>query len=381
MKKEVKYIGFYDLTDSKIKRVSNLAATYKMDYICDAIIRAGYKVHLVSPSWFADESGYAGFHPEKVVQLGENKKLTFCPSFGTRKKWARNIKIILTLAWLFFWLLKNTRKGEKILVYHTPWLSLPVRWAKWIRCFNLTLEVEEVYRDVSVIHPYFEIFERKLITSADAYFFSTELLTEKINTENKPYLTIYGVYKNYPIYVSPPEDGKIHLLYSGIIDTHKAGAFNAVECTPFLPMNYVLYIVGFGETEKLLKRIEELNKTNECKIIFDGVKSGNDFIEYAQRCHIGLSTQKMAGKYLETSFPSKILAYLSLGLEVVSCNVDCVAKSQIGDLMSYYAIDKPEEIAKAIMAIDLKSPKTSREAIEKLDREFVEDIKSILSNV
>ncbi len=350
-----------------------------MDYICEAINQAGFSVHLVSPSWISEESNSGWFQKQKTVTVAEGKKVTLCPSFVTKTKITRNIKIVFTLGWLFFWLLKNAKKNEKILVYHVQWLSLPIRWAKKLKGFELVLEVEEIYADVSLIHPYFMVLEEKLIASADAYFFSTELLAERIKPANKPHLIIYGVYKNYPKLSSPPKDGKTHLLYAGIIDSHKGGAFNAIEASAFLPEIYVLHIVGFGEFDKLSKRVEELNKSNKCKIFLDGTKSGEDYIVYAQSCHIGLSTQKTSGNYQETSFPSKILSYLSLGLEVLSGNVGCVKESKISNLVNYYAEDSPESIAEGILAIKI-NPNKKMNALDELHKEFKKNLATILTS-
>lgn len=380
MKKEIKYIGFYDSSKIEKKRVSNIAATNKMDYICSAINRAGFDVHLISPSWFDNKAINLKYESQKTIFLSSQKRITYCPSFRTKLKWSRNLKIIFTLIWLFIWLIIHVRRNEKILVYHVQWLSIPIRWAKKIKGFKLILEVEEFYGDVYSIRPYFDVLEKKLIFAADSYLFSTELLAERIDSKNKPYIVIYGVYKNYPKLSTPLVDGKIHLLYAGIIDIHKAGAFIAVECTKFLNTNYILHIIGFGETEILQKRIDELNLTNECKIIFDGLKSGNEYIKYVQKCQIGLSTQKMDGNYLGTSFPSKILSYLSLGIRVVSCQVDCVTKSKINDLMFYYKVDEPQEIANAIQSVVLKNDFNCRKVIQQLDDEFILKIGNLYKN-
>ncbi len=94
--KEIKYIGFYDFPDSSLKRVANLAATNKMDYIGDSIIRSGFKVHFISPSWFDDSAPNAKFSFQNTFSLNESKKITFYPSFSTKAKWLRNIKIIFS---------------------------------------------------------------------------------------------------------------------------------------------------------------------------------------------------------------------------------------------------------------------------------------------
>ncbi|NLU30091.1 MAG: glycosyltransferase family 4 protein [Bacteroidales bacterium] len=376
MRKEIKYIGFYDLHDTVYKRVSNLAATNKMDYICEAIIEAGYDVCLVSPSWAVTDGKFKWLRKNTKTPK-PHKSIIQCPSFITNNKVTRNIKIIFTLLWLFFWLLKNTRKDEKVLMYHVQWLSLPVRWAKSIKGFQLILEVEEIYGDVSAIHPYFYKLENMLLKSADAYLFSTDLLVRKIG-HLKPFAIIYGTYKYYSRLAFPPDDGKIHLLYAGVIDTHKAGAFNAIESAKYLSDKYVMHIIGFGNVDLLKNKIEGINKLGGCQVSYDGLLSGEDFIKYCQKCHVGLSTQNMDGEYLNSSFPSKILSYMALGLSVVSCNIECVKKSKIGELLYYYDNDNPKEIAEAIMSIDFNNSKDSTSEIQKLNNEFVQDIKILL---
>ena len=265
MRESIKYVGFYDLPVAPVKRVSTPAATSKMDYIGDALNEAGFDVHIISPSWPGEISNSVKCYKQKTLSVHPEKRITFCPTFASSNKFIRNLTILFSLAWLFFWLVIHAKRREKILLYHVPWLSIPVRWAKKIKGFKLILEVEEIYGDVSVIHPYFHELENKLIKSADAYLFSTDLLADKIG-KDKPYVVVYGAYKTYPQLATPPDDGKIHLLYAGIIDTHKAGAFNAVEAARYLPQNYVLHIIGFGATELLKTKIEEVNALNGCQI-------------------------------------------------------------------------------------------------------------------
>jgi hypothetical protein len=374
VKKEIKYIGFYDLPDSVPKRAFAFAATNKMDYICDALNKADYKVHLVSPSWFIDSSSKLKFYSKSTKQLNDNKKVTLVPSLATSNKWMRNFKIIGSLIWLFIWLVTNVKRNEKIIVYHSPWLVLPVLCAKKIKGFHLILEVEEIYSDVSSLHPYFDKLEQKIFKTADSFLFSTDLLPEKIKTE-KDFIVIYGNYKVFNDLSTPPTDGKIHLVYAGIIDSHKAGAFNAIESALYLNENYVMHIIGFGEVELLKSRIEDINKTSQCKVIFDGTKYGDEYIKYCQQCHIGLSTQKMDGAYLDTSFPSKILSYLGMGLRVVSCYVGCVAKSEIGDQVYYYKEDTPNAIADSILNIDILIANNNKLKIKLLHEKFVSNLK------
>lgn len=377
-RKSVKYIGFYDLQNSKSDRVSVLAATNKMDYIANAIKRAGYEVEFVSPSWMGYGSDIK-FEKKKNIILDEGVSLTLCPSWITKNKITRNIKIVFSLTWLFFYLLKNVKRNEKILAYHVQWISIPIRAAKFIKGFDLILEVEEIYQDIMVYKDVFATWEDKLIDAADSFILSTELLIPKI-TKNRPYVVVYGTYKIIEKSVESINDGKIHLVYAGVIDSIKKGAFNALEASKFLTEDYHLHIIGFGEVEKLKKIIKEYNIDNKCLITYDGLLSGDEYTNYLQSCHIGLSTQSMDGEYLESSFPSKILSYLSLGLRVVSCYIDCISQSKIGKLVTYYTDDDPKLIAEAIMKISILEDYDSKSIIKKLDKNFIKDIKSLLES-
>lgn len=171
MEKEIKYVGFYDIEDNNKKRVSSLAATNKMDYICDVINKIGYKIHLISPSWIENK----GYEKQNSIALTNNKKITYSPSIGSDTKFKNYSSIIISLVWLFFWLLNNTKKNEKIIVYHSPWITFPIILAKKIKKFKLILEVEEIYSDVSSVTFIFDKLEKRIFQIADSFLFSTDL--------------------------------------------------------------------------------------------------------------------------------------------------------------------------------------------------------------
>lgn len=378
MQKEIKYVGFYQNPLGSSKRTHALPATNKMDYIASAINEAGFNVVIVTPAWMTEENEQPFYEATKISNLSNWKKVISVNSWKTSNKFFLYTKIMWSWLWLTYWLICNVKKDEKILVYHSTWLSLPIILAKKINKFHLILEVEEIYSDVFTLNRYFDILERKIIKEADSFLFSTELLIDKI-AEGRSFKVINGNYQIFDILNTPANDGRIHLVYAGIIDSHKAGAFNAVESALFLPENYVMHIIGFGEVEDLKMRINEINKISKCKVTYDGLKSGLDFVKFCQSCHIGLSTQKMDGDYLNTSFPSKILTYLGLGLQVVSCEVDCVKHSKIGRYVAFYEIDSPQAIAEAIKKIDVKTLNNPRKKIKELHTEFVQELKKMLT--
>lgn len=375
--KKIKYIGFYDVENYAFeKRVRSIAAVNKMNYIASALESAGYKVEIVSPSWSANVDG---FYKKRETKLTENVCLKMGPTFGANNFFTKKIRIFLSWAWLFLYFIRNVKKDEKVLVYHSMMAIYPIYFARKIKNFKIILELNEIYQDVAIYSNKLNKKERKIINDSYSYILSTELLKSKINI-NKNWLINYGNYRVEETIYAPSND-KIHIIYAGIIDNYKKGAFNALDSAQFLSKEYLIHIIGFGNEMDIIdlqKRIAINNENNECKVIFDGLKTGKEYTEYVSRCHIGLSTQSPDGEYNNTSFPSKVLSYLAMGLRVVSVDIEAIKKSQIGKLLYFYQENNGKSIAEAILKIDIKVPYDSKKILRELDQKFIEDIKNQL---
>lgn len=148
-----------------------------------------------------------------------------------------------------------------------------------------------------------------------------------------------------------------------------------------MPENYHIHILGFGsknDTENMKKVILEISKESKCLVTYEGLKSGEEYINFIQSCDIGMSTQDPDAAFNATSFPSKILSYMANGLRVVSINIPAIKKSDIGDYMYYYEKQTPEEIAKAIQKIDINDNYNSRKIISDLDKKFTKELFEML---
>jgi hypothetical protein len=93
-----------------------------------------------------------------------------------------------------------------------------------------------------------------------------------------------------------------------------------------------------------------------------------------QKCHIGLSTQNLNATFNDTSFPSKVLTYLSNRLNVVSAKIPVVEQSCVGEWVSYYSKQTPKSIADAIINCKLYSPGQISRVLGDLDEKFKVDI-------
>lgn len=262
-----------------------------------------------------------------------------------------------------------------MITYHSLGYFDVIRWAKKICGFNLVLEVEEIYSDVSPMSNYWRNLEFKMFDIADAFILSNDLLDGKINKYRKPSIVIYGTYKVEQKIVEKFNDGKIHAIYAGTFDANKGGAQIAIQAAEYLPENYHIHICGFGteqDTENIKRMIKYEQKSSKATITYDGLKKGIEFIEFLQSCHIGLSTQKPDGEYNDTSFPSKVLTYMSNGLAVVTIRIPVLEKSAIADVLTFYETPNGKALADAIKHCNYQQ--SSSELLNKLDRSFKQEL-------
>lgn len=372
----VKYIGYYDTKPNR--RSMSVAATNKMDYIARALNDIGESVEIIACGTTANEN-----IPKCCEKLYEKTTIKFFKTHKLSKhKLIRIFQHICRNITLFSYLLKNTKKDEKVMVYHSLGLMRCVYFAKKLKKFNMILEVEEIYNDVAKKSNASVKTERKFIACADSYIFPTGLLNEKLNKSGKPYVLIHGTYQVEKDRKASFNDDKIHVVYAGTFDPHKGGAEATLTAAGTLSLNYTVHICGFGspkDTEELKAKIDEINKNSKAKVVFEGLLTGENYISFLQKCDIGLSTQNPDAEFNATSFPSKILSYMANGLRVVTVKIPAVFESKIGKNVYYYEEQTPEAVAEAVMNIDLNDGYDGRKRIAELDKEFQEDIKKLLN--
>lgn len=377
--KKIFYMAYYNSTNSSERRNAVLSSVNKMNYICEALENNGYNTEIVSASGATEKK----FCKSKKVKLTDKTTLKLFSSLPRLNRIVSVIDRVILKTKLFLYMIKNTNKDSIVMVYHSLGYMSLVKRLKKLKGFKLIIEAEEIYGDVigdeKTSQKEYDFFK-----IADGFIFPTELLSEKVNTEKKPEVIIYGTYhieKELPKLFS---DGKIHCVYAGTLDPRKGGAIASAESALFLNENYHIHILGFGnekEKAETLNTIDSISKKSKAKITYDGLLSGEEYIKFIQSCDIGLSTQNPNGKYNDTSFPSKILSYMANGLRVVSVRIPVVEESGIGKCVYYYDEQKPENIAKAIKSIDFSEEYDSRKTIGVLDKAFICNLKTMLKGL
>ncbi|MGN1161707.1 MAG: glycosyltransferase [Candidatus Fimenecus sp.] len=373
--KKIYYLCYFDIPEhADQQRNFVLAATTKSTYIAEAFVKAGYEVEIVSAAGTCGGS----FCPGSVTQLGENLTLRLFDAKPAKTTVQRVFARRFLKKQLKSYLLTNVTEDDILLVYHSlGYMDLVKELRSKINC-KICLDVEEVYGDV-IGDEKVKQKELSFFPCADSYLFPTELLSRKVNLNGKPEAVIYGTYENPKSFTSLFDDGKIHCVYAGVLEPRK-GAGTAIAAAEFLPANYHIHIIGFGRAEdvaEIQKQVAEMSAKTECTVTFDGKKSGDEYLQFLQSCQVGFATQSSAAAFNETSFPSKVLSYLSNGLRVVSVRIKAIETSKVADLLYFYDGDSPKAVAEAIQSIDFSDGYDSRKCLSDLDASFIADCEKL----
>ena len=384
---KLKYIAYYSDPDVSRYRETAPSADTKVDYLATAFQKIGYNVKVISKCGVGKCSSTIKYYADYMIEKN-GISVRFVPEFTskfrplrylTRKIVKHNINCLIKEECL--------KNDCEIVIYHSLGMYDIIKFLKKHKK-SFVLEVEEIYSDVMMKKK--KQNRRKedfMFSSASSYIFSTELLNREINKNNKPYVICNGTYnvgRNLVEEKIFEDKDRIHCVYAGTFDPRKGGAAAAVSAAKFLPENYHMHILGFGneaETEAIKDLILNVAKKSSATVTYDGLLSGEDYICFIQSCDIGLSTQNPDAAFNATSFPSKILSYMANGLRVVSIRIPAIEGSASGKNMYYYEKQTPDEIAKAIMAVNIRDDYDGRQIISRLDTEFIHGISKLMEKI
>ena len=372
------YIGYYCRKEDIGIRYGAVSAISKMDYILSVLERQSDNVEVLSRSYLLKKPKTA----DQEFLIGTSSKLKYFSDidgtnrlrrFFARANVNRNLKGFCK---------NGIEPMDTVVIYHST-DDLPIiKYLKDnIKC-KVVLEIEEIYSDV---HDKGNLREKEeeAIKLADGYIVAVDSM-KKVLPEKRPYAVVNGTYTTEKERNVRFNDKKIHCVYAGTFDPTKGGAAAAAAAAEFLPENYHVHILGFG-TEEQKKQLQELiaavQKKTKCTLTYDGLKSGEEYIQFLQKCHIGLCTQIPDAKYTETSFPSKVLVYLANGLRVLSVRIPAVENSAVGGILYYYDNQSPQEIANAIMSIPMEEDYNSRQLLNQLDKDCERNLKRLMEKM
>lgn len=380
--RKIYYLGIYDTIENKQQhRMVAPTAVNKMTYIFSALEKAGYSVDVISPAPTMSNKFFKG----KITPIGQHSRLKLFFTWPHKLRLLRFIGRLQIKFQTITYLLSKVKKDDTLIVYHSLSLMRIVRLLKKIRKFKLIIDVEEIYGDIQN-SKHISDKELKYFQIADSYMFPAKALEQMINHSKKPYVLVHGSYlpeaERGGQFKKQEWQNKIHCVYAGNLDPRKQGALLAAKAALYLPENYHIHILGAGSKDRIAliqSQIDEIISQGSCGVSYDGCLRGENFTRFLQYCHIGLNTQTPEGKYINTSFPSKLLTYMANGLPVITVRTPIIEESAIHEYMYYYDEPTPQTIAKTIQNV-MASPSTKngRDALFELDQQFVSDLQKLL---
>jgi len=376
--KKIYYVCFYTEPECQNEVVSYPSVWSKIEYITAVIKKTGSAVEqlCIAPSLNGTIKG-------KIKIVDNCERHIYLTSSYSQKKLVQIINAFIYKLRILFFLLKNVRENDKVLVYHSLFHK---RWL-WIykKIFKrkFILEIEDVFSELDNSSKKLKDREWQLIHLADAYLCINELVASKLSN-NKKVIISYGNYSLPKLYQKEKMD-KIRLVYAGVIEQERKAAFLAVDAMKGLPDTYELHILGFGDEKNIIclkKEIDEINNLRGKQVVFlHDRKSGEQYYKFLQTCDIALSTHSYDESNMnaaDNTFPSKVLVYLANGLRVVAQQLECLQASTIGDLLYYYSSPNAQLLADVIRDIDLSDNYDSRTRIDELNRVFCQEVALLL---
>ena len=370
--KRIKYFSYYGCNDPARKRDNSPAADSKIDYIISVLNRCGYAVDHISNA----PSACNHYIPGYVVK-SENNTLRYFASFGKGNLFFNKLNNMFMRVQFLFWCLLNIKKNEQVIVYHSLGYDATFIWLFRLKQFRIIGEIEEIYQDVHKQRKSLSINEYKFIDVCTKYIFPTSLMDEKLNKhKEKPSVVVHGIYNVESDVESKFNDGKVHVVYGGTLDPNKGGAA-AAAAAAYLPQNYHVHICGFGDPKEIKEIIAEVQAKSEAIVSFEGELKGDAYKRFIQKCQIGLSTQNPDAAFNATSFPSKVLVYLSNGLKVVSIRIPAISQSAVADSLYFYDKQTPKNIADAIIQASSEI-QNDNEILKDLDARFEYELNKLI---
>lgn len=375
MKRKVYYLGYYTTDKQYQKRVSPPAAKTKMSYILDVLREKSESVTVLSCADSVEKKILLSGN-ERVL---ENVNISYFASVPPKGRILRRICTYIKKLQILGKLVFQFKADDIVIVYHSLFYAGLLQKIFKLRKWKLILEVEEVYSDV-IDSEKFRSTEERLFQEADGFICASKMLKESIHTDDRPCLICNGTYAVTRETCEKPRDGKVNVVYAGTLDVRK-GAYEAAAAAEYLPENYHVHILGYGgekEINGIKKHIDDVQSKSIARVSYDGVLQGDDYLHFLQQCEIGLCTQDPDSIFNSTSFPSKILSYLSNGLRVVSIRIPSIEQSAVADVLSFYDRQTPKDIATEIQkTVTSVSPNASCQRLKELDAEFRRDYEAL----
>jgi glycosyltransferase involved in cell wall biosynthesis len=234
----------------------------------------------------------------------------------------------------------------------------------WLRLFRRVLVVLD-YEDGSHLRPGFwtqlenwiaESIGRRLIRGA---FLVHPGLAARLPTRLPAELTPGFILPAEKV-AQPAPGEPVRFLYSGTLNAIR-GVELLLQTLDHLPESgWRLDISGVGPLADTVAQAVAAPKWRN-RVVYHGSLSQSAYEQLLQECHVGLNCQMSNDPISAVTFPSKIFAYLSAGLLVLS-SLASETEQICGTACVYYRSDTPEALAAAMTEVIRNFPAARQRA-------------------
>lgn len=369
------YVAYYNPIQEMGKRVANYAGEDKIDYICEKLNQIGESVTILSNT----KSISKKWAKKTVYKETKEKRIVMFASLPRCNVILHAVDVLYGYIQLATYILFHVKKNDTVLVYHSLGYRDVIRKIRFIKPFRYILEVEELFQFIDHSTSSFKNRENEIFQYPDAFLFSNRILNSLINTDDRPAVIINGVYKNQKRLFVGKKDSKIKVVYAGSFEPQK-GVDYVINAAMYLEPKYEIRIIGFGgqeDTDRVLKLIEKVNQGKMCRVYFDGIFKGDEYIRYLQKCDIGVCIQNPSDKFNLYEFPSKIFSYMTNGLKVVTNRLEQIEQSEVCSYLTIAEDISSQGVAAAIRKANSSKIQADR-VLDDLDMRFKEEIKKLV---
>ncbi|KWX87933.1 hypothetical protein AMQ83_10010 [Paenibacillus riograndensis] len=276
------------------------------------------------------------------------------------------------------WELKN-RKSKKKVIF-TPFNYTPLSLGIFVASKITRIKRANVFTDLSsdiinkerqgdmiilkkIILPFYIKFVKFVERNFDLYVLFTESMNSIVNTKDKPYVVMEGIF--YNDFDLSPEVKTKSIMYAGTL-SYEYGVGIIIEAFLKLPNSDVeLWLFGDGNMKDF---IENLSLENE-KIRFFGFKSPKEVFKYEKMATLLINIRNPHDQYTKYSFPSKTFEYMVSGTPFLSTKLEGIP-SEYYEYM--YTVDSHDtSVVKEKIVEILNNPQTDLDEIGGKARAFI----------
>jgi glycosyltransferase involved in cell wall biosynthesis len=266
-------------------------------------------------------------------------------------------KIRIPLSWFFYaqHVLRHAQSGDLVIIDNYEFLYVVAAWlVRIFRRVTFALDYEDGKHLIDrswygVLSGLAEFAGRPLLRGAIlAHPSLGERLPSSAAKELVPGFIVAKQARN------TRNGGDVRFLYSGTLDATR-GVDLLMEALAYLPdCGWHLDITGVGELTDRVAQFAQDPKWSG-KVTFHRALPREEYENLLQICEIGLNCQRESDPISAVTFPSKVFAYLSAGLLVLSSKASAV-EGVCGKACLYYETETPQALACAMKRLLHRSP-------------------------